>query len=330
MERSRSNPVPWRDPLLANGLIEGMDRLEERFTAWAKPRKDIRAAIVVGSRARTDHPADEWADLDVAFMTTDSAKYHANTGWIEQIAPVWAIHRDPIGVTYHVLFDGGRDAGIAVIPARSVRLATLVVPALRRVPGVARALPFGLGRKLQSEVEGASEYYRRGARLLFDKDDAAARFLAVFPPAERGYLPPSADVFSGVIDEFWIGATWAAKHLWRGEVWYARSVGYEGTLREAILKMVEWNAQARSKGTIDTWGAGRFIEEWAEDRILSNLKTAFAGYDSLSLQPSLELMTTFFARLSAETAEHLGYPYSSDLPERVTSWISTHKPRHEV
>jgi aminoglycoside 6-adenylyltransferase len=311
---------------MTDSLIEGMDQLEESFTAWAKPRKDIRAAIVVGSRARTDHPADEWADLTAAFMTTDPVKYHANTGWIQQIAPVWAIHRDPTGVTYHELFDGGRDAGIAVIPARPVRLATLVVPTLRRVPGVARALPFGLGRKLQSELEGASGYYRRGARLLFDKDGAAARFLAVFPPAERAYQPPPPDVFSGVVDEFWIGAMWAAKHLWRGEVWYARCVGYEGTLREAILKMVEWNAQGRSEGTIDTWGTGRFIEEWASDRILSNLKTAFSGYDASSLQQSLEQMMTFFDRLSAETAEHLGYAYSTDLPERVTSWISTHKP----
>jgi predicted nucleotidyltransferase len=25
----------------------------------------IRAAVVIGSRARVDHPADEWSDLDV-------------------------------------------------------------------------------------------------------------------------------------------------------------------------------------------------------------------------------------------------------------------------
>jgi hypothetical protein len=29
-----------------------------------KKTDDIRAAFIIGSRARADHPADEWSDLD--------------------------------------------------------------------------------------------------------------------------------------------------------------------------------------------------------------------------------------------------------------------------
>ena len=36
-----------------------MEQIEQRFAAWAQTQPDIRAAMVVGSRARTDHPADE-------------------------------------------------------------------------------------------------------------------------------------------------------------------------------------------------------------------------------------------------------------------------------
>ncbi len=36
-----------------------MKQLEERFVAWANTRPDIRAAIVIGSRARVERPADE-------------------------------------------------------------------------------------------------------------------------------------------------------------------------------------------------------------------------------------------------------------------------------
>src|SRR5437870_844238 len=38
-----------------------MEQLEDRFVTWAKGRPDIRAAIVIGSRARIERPADAWS-----------------------------------------------------------------------------------------------------------------------------------------------------------------------------------------------------------------------------------------------------------------------------
>jgi len=40
------------------------DELVGRFVRWAETRADIRAAVVVGSRARVCQPVDEWADLN--------------------------------------------------------------------------------------------------------------------------------------------------------------------------------------------------------------------------------------------------------------------------
>ena len=38
---------------------------ERDFASWAGATDDIRAAFIVGSRSRDDHPADEWSDLDI-------------------------------------------------------------------------------------------------------------------------------------------------------------------------------------------------------------------------------------------------------------------------
>ena len=38
------------------------NQLLKKFTAWAQSRDDIRAVILVGSGARSDHPADQWSD----------------------------------------------------------------------------------------------------------------------------------------------------------------------------------------------------------------------------------------------------------------------------
>lgn len=307
-------------------LAEGMDALEAKLADWAEKRADIRVAIVVGSRARTDHPADDWADLDVALATTKPKRYHANTGWIAEIAPVWTMYKDPSGVTYHVLFEGGLDAGIAIIPMTPVKLATRVLPALQRHPAISRALPFGLGKGMQRQIDEASEYYRRGVRVLLDKDGEAEKFLSLFPARSTTHKPPNARQFQQAIDEFWFKAVWTAKHLWRGEVWHARASGSEGRLRELLLQMIEWHAWSMHGLGYETWSDGRFLEEWADPRVLAHLPDAFAQYRASPMERGLVETADLFAWLSEETAENLGFDHSPELAQTVGRWMTAHTP----
>ncbi len=48
-----------------NQTAMAYEQLIERFIVWAQTQDDLRAAIVIGSRARADRPADKWSDLDV-------------------------------------------------------------------------------------------------------------------------------------------------------------------------------------------------------------------------------------------------------------------------
>lgn len=302
-------------------LAEGMDTLEAKLTAWAKKRPDIRAAIVVGSRARTDHPADEWADLDVALATTQPKRYHAETNWIAEIAPVWTMYKDPSGTTYHVLFEGGLDAGIAIIPMTSVKLATRVLPTLLRHPAISRALPFGTGKRLQRQLDELSEYYRRGVRVVLDKDGTAERFLSLFPARPTTHKLPDRRQFRQAIDEFWFKVAWTAKHLWRGEVWHTRASGTEGSLRGLLLEMIEWHAWSVHDRAYETWADGRFLEEWADSRVLAHLPDALPSYGRASVQRGLIETADLFAWLSEETAEQLGFDYSPVLARTVRRWI---------
>ena len=57
------------------------DELLARFLVWAQQRDDLRAALLVGSRARTDRPADAWSDFDIVLVTTDPERYVADGAW---------------------------------------------------------------------------------------------------------------------------------------------------------------------------------------------------------------------------------------------------------
>src|SRR3712207_4474218 len=67
-------------------LSLSMDSLIDGFVAWAERQAPVRAAAVVGSRARTDRPADEWSDLDLVVVVTDPQPYLTTTDWLAQIA----------------------------------------------------------------------------------------------------------------------------------------------------------------------------------------------------------------------------------------------------
>lgn len=63
-------------------MDDGYGALERRFVSWAEARRDVRAAVVIGSRARTDLPADEWSDLDVLVFVEDPGPYLADASWL--------------------------------------------------------------------------------------------------------------------------------------------------------------------------------------------------------------------------------------------------------
>ena len=63
----------------------------EKFMLWSKSRQDIRAAMVIGSLARTENDlANEWSDIDVAFISTKTGAYIQENNWMNEIAPVWS------------------------------------------------------------------------------------------------------------------------------------------------------------------------------------------------------------------------------------------------
>ena len=304
-----------------NGDVNAaFQRLEDRFVAWARSRPDVRAAIVVGSRARRDHPADEWADLDIAFTTTDPRRYLSSDDWLSEIGTVWLAYRDPAGITRHVLFEGGLDAGFAPIPHRQVKLATRVVPLLQRFPLLVRFLPGGGG--LRRSLAEAAEYYHSGGRVILDKDGTAERFLALLPELPSSHTLPTAAIFSETVNEFWFAAVWTAKHLRRGELWWAKCSGLDGRMKTLLLRMTEWHARAERGPEFDTWENGRFLEEWADPRVVAGLRDAFARYDGEDLWSALFATLDLFRWLAAETADRLGFPNTRSADQSVSEWLA--------
>ncbi len=252
------------------------------FVRWAEPRDDVHAVLLVGSRARTDSPADQWSDVDLALVVDDPDRYLGDEGWVEAFGRPLLTFLEPTAVggafERRVLYEGGLDVDIAVFTRSWLECAV--------------------------EDPETVSVLRRGHSVLLDKvglADLAARAASIEPPRrlpdDRAFLELAAD--------FWYHALWAARKLARGEILMAKRA-VDGYLKERLLTLFAWHARAGDP-ELDTWHEARFFERWADPRAVEALRGSYARYDSDEVRRALLATMDAFERFERETAERLGF-----------------------
>jgi aminoglycoside 6-adenylyltransferase len=278
---------------------DSYQKLIDKFVAWAKTEENIRAVLVIGSRARTDHPADEWADLDLLILAVDSKKIRENPEWLRRIGTPWITFVEPTpdgrGFELRVLFEGGLDVDFA-----PVDVGTMQKMAVRGIP------------------PDMADVIRRGVRIVLDKDG----FASLIPAADAAAAvpPPSGSEFHSLVSDFWYHAVWTAKHLRRGELWWANSC-CDMHLASLLRRMMEWHARAKSGPDVDTWMRGRFLEEWADPKAVTALRSTFAHYDEEDVWRALRASMDLFHDLAAETSALLRVPYPAPEEEKARGLV---------
>lgn len=290
------------NPLSARPLTHEV--LLARFVAWAQGRDDIRAALVIGSRARVDRPADQWSDMDIVVVTSEPERYLSDGAWLDELAPSWLTFLERAGagegMERRALFENAVDVDF--------------------VPFSTEAAEVIAEHGWPPEIAGI---IRRGMRVALDKDGWGER-LALPPeetPAARPSALPDASAFANTVNDFWFHAVWTAKKLRRGELWTAIEC-LTGFMMWCALHMIEWHARATRGPNVDTWHNGRFLDVWADPRALEGLRRGFAHYDAQDIARGLLATMDFYRWLTQETAAALGYPYPTEADERTTAWVS--------
>jgi aminoglycoside 6-adenylyltransferase len=275
------------------------ERIVERFVSWAGTQEDIRAAFIVGSRARTEHPADELSDLDLVVITTNPDRLLLDAGWLEQIGSprLTFIEKQAVGggLERRVLFEDALDVDFAIISYDALR-----------------------------EMESGgwppeiSSVLARGFRLILDKDEVGRTLeRAASTPLPAPH--PAPDEFLSLCNDFLYHAVWAAKKLRRGELWVASSC-VDCYMKHQLLRMLEWHA--RSAGPeVETWHGGRFLESWANPRALGGLRDSFARYDEADVRRALLRTVELFRWVALETVQSLSSEYPQEAHEEAAGWI---------
>ena len=261
---------------------------------WASEREDVRAAVVVGSQARDDVPADRLSDLDVALFVDDPRVLADDASWVEEFGTPVLTFLEPTAfgdrVERRVLYESGEEVDFALIEASAAgELATL---------------------------PEARASIARGYRLLHDELGMAATIADTPPPVTPE--PPDAAALREVASDLWYHAHWAAKKLRRGEVFTAIGC-LDGYLKWRLVPLIEWHARAVDPSA-DVWHNGRFLERWADPGILASLEKAYAHYDLRDVARALWETIDLVQGLEEEVASRLGIEAGldhADLRRRI-------------
>ncbi len=273
------------------------DGIIHRLTEWGKQEDRLRAALIIGSQAREDYPADEYSDLDIVMAVDDTDYFLCSDQWLEQIGNFHISFVEATvdgGKERRVLFDGALDADFVILPREN-----LDNPDFVRQGG-------GL--------------LNRGYCVLIDKIGLTA-ILSGLPSQTPPYTPLSEQEFINLVSDFWYHSVWTAKKIRRGELWTAISCA-DSYMKGRLLRIMECHAHVENGLEYDTWHNGRFLEKWAADWIVKKLAGCFAQYEELDIKRALLNTMDLFRRVAVETADRLFYTYPKEADEYASVWVN--------
>lgn len=271
------------------------DDIITRFVAWAKVQKEIHAAIIIGSRARTDAPADQWSDLDIIFLADKPDQFIHSEGWLNQIHPysITFLEKTAVGngIERRVMFNPHLDVDFVILTPEQF----------------SGMLPL-------KEVQ---QVFKNGFKVLFDKTDVT-NGIKVSDDFSQARALPSQEQYDNLVQDFWYHVVWVSKKMLRGELWVAKEC-MDSNLKYLLRTMAEWHAIA----VLDQspWHNGRFIEKWADPRLVDSFPNIFATYNRSEILNAMKETMDIFRLLATETGNARGYAYPDNADAAAVSFI---------
>lgn len=228
--------------------------------------------------------------------------YIKNADWLKEIGEYWLSFTEPAsdgGMERRVLFEDGADVDFVISDTESFR------------KGIENILINGIPDSVKYTLS-------KGIKVLVDKDGILDDIISLETFGYNASPPPEYE-FQNLVNDFIYHYIWTLKKLKRGEIWTAKMC-CDNYMKYKLLMMAECHAHAIHGWSYDTWHSGRYLENWADKRLIDRLKSSFAHYEYGEILNALKETYEIFRILAAETAEKLNYAYPSDIERKVLEW----------
>ncbi|WP_391115923.1 aminoglycoside 6-adenylyltransferase [Psychrobacillus sp. L3] len=272
----------------------------KKVILWGEKEDDIRSIFVVGSMARSDKPADEWADMDLVIVTSDVEKWLRNEEWINYFGnpQISFLEGTPVGnlIERRVMFEG----------ASSVDFNFLKLDMAKTF--------------LESEeVQGV---IARGVNVLLDKDSITDVFHNTSSVIITKEVPAFSE-YKNDVHDFWFHAVYTAKKLRRGELLVAKS-NCDGYLKRLLIKFVKLQSMMKNKTNQQRWHDVRFFEEWADNEVVEEFQGIYGKYNEESVWDALFQTMELYRKVAQQIAVELNYEYPIIADQSATNLVTNY------
>lgn len=271
--------------------------IKNKILDYAKKDEDIKAIIAIGSTTRNDVKADEFSDLDLFIVTSNTEPWFSGE-YPERFGNVSISFIEPTlggGRERRCIYDEDKDVDMIILTPEQFEAAVR--------DGV------------------AGWVMNRGYDVLYD---SAGYEELLKTSIKQGSSNPEMDeaAFTNMVNDFYFHNIWALKKLRRGELWAAKMC-VDAYLKNYLLRIIELY-RYKTAGA-DVWHDGRFIDKWAGEDILTDLRGCFAHYEEDDVRRALLETQKLFERLSVEVAEIEGFKYPEKARDCAKAYIGNDK-----
>ena len=268
-------------------------QIKNKILECAKSDDDIKGVVAIGSTTRSDVKADEYSDLDLFIVTVNtepwfSGEYpkrfgNVNISFIENTLGG--------GKERRCIYDEDKDVDMILLTPEQFEAAI---------------------------KEGVAQWVmNRGYEVLYDEMDFTS---LLEKNITHGVTAPSMteDEFTNIVNDFYFHNIWSYKKLKRGEIWSAKNC-VDSYMKRYLLRMIEMYCSKVLNA--DVWHDGRFLDNWAGEDILAEMRECFAHYDKDDIKKALIKTHELFARITKELAEIEGYEYPTGAEECAKAYL---------
>lgn len=268
-------------------------QIKSKILEYANSDDEIKAIVAIGSSTRSDVKADEYSDIDLFIVTTNtepwfSGEYPKKFG---NVSISFIENTLGGGKERRCIYDEDKDVDMIMLTPEQFKAAI---------------------------SEGVAQWVmNRGYDVLYDAMDCTS---LLREHIKSGTSTPSIseEEFSNMVNDFYFHNIWSYKKLKRGEIWSAK-VCVDSYMKRYLLRMMELYCYKTT--CVDVWHDGRFLEKWAGEEILSELKECFAHYEKEDIKNALIKTHELFARITKELAEIYGYEYPEGAEKCAKAYL---------
>jgi aminoglycoside 6-adenylyltransferase len=276
-------------------MNSALDQTLQAIVNWANGNENVRAALLTSTRARPDTSPDRWSDYDVILVARQVEPLLDDRSWIETFGNVVVSYWDPL----ETFGSGFAGSGNVVQYGGELKIDFTFWP-----------------MEHMASMTGPDPELDAGYRVFLDKDQVTSGL----PPASyRSYrvMPPDAERFALVVNDFYVGVPYVVKCLLRDDPLPGRWV-LDYDMRFVYLQpMLEWAAGVHQGWGLPVGVHGKGLNRSLPPDIWCEVELTFAPLTAEATWDALVRMCDIFRRCGELVGENLGYTFDHALHDRV-------------